>query len=75
MQSMLHRLLFIFPICRAIFEYHASKNLPLLLRTIFSHLRTNRRATQQVHDPSTQTTSNRKEPSLVSKQHGVELPS
>ena len=58
---------------RAICEYRASKNLPLLLRTIFSHLRTNQSAAEQVRDPTMQTSGNRKEPSLVSKSHGVEL--
>ena len=70
-QSKLHRLLYIFPIFRAICEYYASKNLPLLLRTIdqaiFSHLRTNLSAAQRVRDVSMQTSGNRKEPSLVSK--------
>ena len=69
----------IFPIFRAICGYHTSKNLPLLSRTIhraiFSHLRTNQSVAQQVRDPSTQTSGNRKESSLVSKPHGVELPS
>jgi len=55
------------------------KNLPLLPRTInraiFSHLRTNQSAAQQVRDPSMQTSGNRKEPSLVSKLHGIELSS
>ena len=41
-RSIFHRLLYIFSIFRAICEYHTSKNLPLLLRTIhrviFSHL-------------------------------------
>ena len=75
---MLHRLLYIFPIFRAICECHASKNLPLLLQTahraIFSHLRTNRSAAHQVCDTSMQTSGNRKEPSLVSKPYGVERP-
>ena len=48
-----------FPIFRAICEYYDSKNHLLLLRTIhraiFSHLRTNQSATQQVRDPSMQT--------------------
>ena len=74
-QSMLYRLLYIFPIFRAICEYHTSKNLPLLLRTIhraiFSHLRTNQSAVRQVRDLSMQTSG--KELSLVSKRHGVEL--
>ena len=43
---MLHRLLYIFLIFRAICEYHASGNLSLLLpnihRAIFSHLRANK---------------------------------
>jgi len=30
---------------------------------------------EQVRDPSMQTSGNRKEPSLVSKPHGIELPS
>ena len=68
-----------FPIFRAICEYRAGENLPLLLRTIrrdvFSHLRTNRNAAQQVRNPSTRTSGNRKETSLVSKPRGVELPS
>ena len=72
---MLHRLLYIFPIFRAICEYHASENLSLLLRTIhqaiFSHLRTKQSAAYQVRDLSIQTCGNRKEPSLVSKPHGV----
>ena len=33
-QSMLHRLIYIFSIFRAICEYHASKSLPLLLRIV-----------------------------------------
>ena len=68
-QSLLHRLLNIFPIFRAICEYHAPL-LQIIHRTIFSHLRTNQSATQQ----TMQTRGNRKEPSLVSKPHGVELP-
>ena len=75
---MLHRLLYIFPIFREICEYHANKNLPFLLRiirrVIFSHLRTNQSAAQQVRDPLIQTSSNRKEPSLISKLYGVDLP-
>ena len=75
---MLHRLLHIFPIFPAIFEHHASKNLSLLLRTIrrgiFSHLRTNQSAAQQVGDTSIQISGNRKEPSLVSKPHGEKFP-
>ena len=43
--SMIHRLLYIFSMFRAIYEYHASKNLPLLPQTIhwaiFVYLRTN----------------------------------
>ena len=66
-----------FPIIRAICEYHVSKNLPLLLRTIhwaiFSHLRTNQSASHQVRDSSMQTIGNWKVPSPVSKPHGVEL--
>ena len=50
---------------------HSSKNLPLLPRTIhraiFSHLRTNQSAAQQVRDPSMQTSDNRKEPRWVSR--------
>ena len=67
-QSVLHRLLYIFPIFLGICEYHASKNLPpaKLQRVIFSHLRTNRSAAQQVRDPLTQMNDNRKELSLVS---------
>ena len=76
---MSHHLLQNFPIIRAICEYHDSKSFPLLLRNIhrdiFSHLRTNLNAAQQVRDPSLQTSGNRKEPSLVNKPHGVELPS
>ena len=53
-QSMLHRLLYIFPIFRAIYEYYASKNFPLLLRIIhrvtFSYLRTNQSAAHQVRE-------------------------
>ena len=45
---MLHRLLYILPILRAICENHVNKNLPPLQRTIhrviFSHLRTNHNA-------------------------------
>ena len=56
---------------------NAGKNVPLLLRTIrraiFSHLRTNRSAAQQVRDPSVQTSGNRKEPSLASKAQRVEF--
>ena len=51
----------------------------LLLWTIhqatFSHLRMNLSIAQQVRDPSMQTNDNRKETSLVSKPHEVELPS
>ena len=68
-----------FPIFCVICEYHASQNLPLLLRSInraiFSYLRMNQSAAQQVRDLSMQTNGNRKEPSLVSKPYGVELPS
>lgn len=42
---------------------------------MFSHPRTNQNATQQAYDPSMQTSSNRKEPSLVSKSYRGELPS
>jgi len=52
----------IFPFCRESF-----------IESFF--LRTNQSAAQQVRDPSMQTSGNRKEPSLVSKPHGVELPS
>ena len=76
---MLQRLLYIFPIFRAICEYHTKKNLPDFLRTIhrtiFSHLRMNKSAAQQVGNPLTQASANQKEPSLVSKQHRVEFPS
>ena len=34
----------------------------------------NQTAAQQVGDPSIQTSGNRKEPSLVSKLHGIKLP-
>ena len=75
---MLHRLLYIFPVFRAICEYQTSNNLPPLLRNIhraiFSHLRTNQSAAQHIRDQSVQTNGNRKEPSPVSKPHGVELP-
>ena len=75
-KSMLNRLLHSFPICPAICEYHGSKNLLFLLwtihRTIFSHLRTNRSAAQQVRDSLMQTSGNRKESSLVSKNFSVE---
>jgi len=54
----------IFPFCRELF-----------IEPFFSHLRTNQSAAQQVRDPSMQTSDNRKEPSLVSKPHGIELPS
>ena len=51
-QSLPRRLLYIFLVFRAICEYHASKNLPPLLRTIHraisSHLRTNQSAAQQM---------------------------
>ena len=74
---MLDLLLYIFPVFRAICDYHVSKNLPLLLRiiqrTIFSHLRINQSATQQVSDASIQTSGNQREPSPVSKPHGLEL--
>jgi len=64
---------YIFPIFRAICGY-ASKNLSLLPRTIhriiFSHLRMNQSAVQQVRDPSMQTSGNRKEPSLVVSRMG-----
>jgi len=59
----------VFPVFRTICGYHASKNLPLLPRiihrAIFSRLRTNQSAAQQVRDLSMQTSGNRKEPSLV----------
>ena len=74
---MSHQLLYIFAIFRAICEYHATKNLPLLLwpfhRTTFSYLRTNQSAAQQIRDRSMPTNDNRKVLSLVSKVHGVEL--
>jgi len=54
----------IFPFCREPF-----------IEPFFSHLRTNQSAAQQVRDLSMQTSDNRKEPSLASKPHGVELPS
>ena len=75
---MLYRLLYIFPILRAIYEYHASKNLPLLFMNYLSHFLyfcMNKSTVQQVCDPLMQTTGNRKEPSLVSKTHRVEFPS
>ena len=76
---MFRRLLHIFFNFREFCEYHVGKNLPLLLQTIhraiFSHFRTNQSAAQQVRDSSMQTRGIRKEPSLVSKSHGVELPS
>ena len=43
-------------------------------RAIFSHLRTNQTASQQVREPSMQTSGNRKVLSLVSEPHEVELP-
>ena len=49
--------------------------LQTIHRAIFSHLRTYQTATLQVCDPSMQTNGNRKEPSPLSKSHGVELPS
>ena len=71
--------LYIFSIFRVILEYHVSKNLSLSLRTIhpaiFSHLRMNQSAAQQVRDPLIQISGNRKEPSLVSKPYGIELSS
>ena len=74
-----HRVLYIFPVSRAISEYHAGKNPSLLLRTIrraiFSHLRTNQSAARQVRDPSMQTSDNLKDPSLVGKLRGVQFPS
>ena len=42
-----------------------------MLRTIFSHLRTNQSAAQEVRNPSMQTSGNGK----VNEPHGVELPS
>jgi len=54
----------IFPFCREPF-----------IEPFFHIVRTNQSAAQQVRDPSTQTSGNRKESSLVSKPHGVELPS
>ena len=73
-QSMFHR----FSIFRTICEYHASKNLLALLRTIdraiFLRLRTDESAAQQVRDPSMQTSGNRKEPNLASKPHGSDFP-
>ena len=60
-------------------EYHADKNRPLLLRiihrAIFSHLRTNQNAAQQIRDRSMKTSGNRKKPSLVSKTDEIEVPS
>ena len=44
------------------------------IELFFSHLRTNQSAARQVRDPSTRTNANRKDPSLVSKSHEVELP-
>ena len=43
------------------------------IKPFFSHLRTNRSAAQQVRDQSMQTSGNRKEPSLLSNPHEVEL--
>ena len=51
----------IFPFCREPF-----------IEPFFHIFRTNQSAAQQVRDPSMQTSDNRKEPSLVSKPHGVE---
>ena len=48
-------------------------NIPRPFVATHSHLRMNRSAAQQVRDPSTQTSGNRKEPSLVSKSRGIEL--
>ena len=76
---MLHRLLYIFPSSGQfvnttpvkIFHFYYEP----FFGSFFSHLRTNQSAAQQVRDPSMQTSGNRKEPSLVSKPHEVELPS
>ena len=53
-QSILRRLLYIFPIFRESCEYRVSKYLPILLRTIrraiFSHLCTNLSAAHQMRE-------------------------
>ena len=82
-QSMLHRLLYIFPIFWALCEYHANKFMittpfccdPFIKSFFHIFVRTNQSAAQQVRDPSMQTSANWKEPSLVSKSHRVEPPS
>ena len=63
-----------FPIIREICEYHVFL-LRNIHRAIFSHLRTNQSAAQQVRDPSMQTSGNRKEHSLMNKLHRLDLPS
>ena len=63
---MFYSLLYIFPIFRAICEYHALL-LRTILRTIFSHLRTKQSAAQQVSGPSMETSGNQKEQSPVSR--------
>ena len=78
-KSALFKVCYIFLNSRAICEYHAGINLPLSLRTIhraiFSHLRMNQSAAQQVCEPSMHTGGSRKGPSLMSKPHGVQLSS
>ena len=78
-QSMLHRLLYIFSIFRAICEYHVNENLPLLLRTIrrfIFHIFVRTKALpNKCVKSSMQTSGNRKEPSTVSKTQDVEFPS
>ena len=69
------RLLYIFPSFERFVNTTPVKIFLFCCEAIFSRLRTNQRAAQQVRDPAMQTSGNRKEPSLVSKQHKRELPS
>ena len=76
---MLHHLIYVFSIFQAIYEYHTTKNLPLLPPTIhqaiFFIYRYEVNRCSAIHDPLMQTSGNRKEPILMSKPYGVELPS
>ena len=76
---MLHHLLYIFPIFRAICEYHASKIFPFccepFLESFFHLLVRTKALLSKCVKSSMQTSGNRKKPSLLSKPHGVELSS
>ena len=78
-QGMLQRLLHIFPIFRAICEYHAGKIFPFSCESFiesFFHIFIRTKALlSKCVKLSMQTSGNLKEASLVSKLNGVELPS